>query len=244
VSRLPQAASRPPLVARGLLGLLLVASLAPNIALAHGHASSAGAPTAAPGGTTMAAATRLHTGLGYRGTIAEPGQQAWYKLESDGYPRAQFDIAGKTISCPARATMLDTHGRTLGQLISTTSETLPLLARFPTHPISNVYYLRIDADPYSACANAAYVFHLAEPLQPEPCSLPEADGREIVCGYGPAPPLLTRACASAAKQVQQLSREVALEAALVSRRRGSVATLRRLESEEHTASRKSSVSCD
>jgi len=223
-----------------LLGLLLLtASIAPGVARAGARATSAENTAGAPGGATMASATQLENGISYRGTVTEPGQRIWYKLDAQDAERILLEVWGTTRSCPVRATVLDARGRTLGQLISTNSEILFFAVLVPVHPVSGVYYLRIDADPYTSCASAGYVFKIVEPGQPIKCP----PGLTCTSPEGSVPALVFSACNGASKAVQRLSREVAGEAALVRRGRGSVSKLRRLESEERTARRKSHVNC-
>lgn len=240
-----------------LLGLPLLASFAPAVANAGSLAMVANAAGNVPGGATQPSATRLETERRYRGAVAEPGQQIWYRLNSEDAERMIFLVRGKTPSCPIRASVLDVYGRTLAQLISSPRETLPFVVRLPAHPASNTYYLRIDADPFLVCDGAGYAFTLFEPEQPTSCEAdqPEGGGPIHVCsmsspsretprgGNRPSPTFETRDCDRAGTALWRATLAVARERSLVARRRGSIGTLRRLESERHRLALRARYDC-
>jgi hypothetical protein len=247
-------ASGPLLAVCALSGLLLigpgVARAGPLTAPGRPHSAAAtGEPAAAPGGQTMAAATQLETGLDYRGTVV-PGQQLWYKLDAAGQ-RAFVEVRGETPLCSVQASVLDANGRPLGELISSTRETLPLIAYFPAHPVSGVYYLRIAANPYAPCASTDYVFKLVEPEQPEKASCqtiagPNGEPRgecTLPSKESDVPAFEARACASDRTVFNRVNVEVARVRALVARRRASVRALRQLEGEERSDHRRMNVRC-
>jgi hypothetical protein len=152
-----------------LLWLLLAASIAQGATRANVGAGDAIKVEGDPGGATMAEATRLRETssrelISYRGTVQEPGQQIWYEFYTNERGRMLFEVSGRTPSCPVRATILDVRGRTLGELISDSVDALFFAVPLPREPVSNLYYLRIDADPYIACGSASYAFQLLEPL--------------------------------------------------------------------------------
>ena len=201
----------------------------------------------------MATAAQLENELHYRGTVV-PRQQLWYKFDSAG-ERAYVEVRGETPLCSVRAALLDARGRTLGQIVSSTRETLPLLAYFPAHPVSEEYYLRIDANPYAACANTSYVFKLAEPEQPLPdeCGAgppptgPHGEPIPISCAApskeSVVPAFEARACQSDRSTFDHANKEVARVRALVARRRAGIRTLRQLERAQNTDLRKMNVRC-
>lgn len=256
--------SRPRFAACVLPGLLLIASIAPGSALAgaavtpvHPHDTTATTPasSSAGGGTTMATAAQLENELHYRGTVVT-GQQLWYKFDSAG-ERAYVEVRGETPLCSVRAALLDARGRTLGRIVSSTRETLPLLVYFPTHPVSEEYYLRIDANPYAACASTSYVFKLVEPEQPRPDECGSDTGPLPTGPHGePIPKSCTapskesavpafeaRACQSGRSTFDHANKEVTRVRALVARRRASIRTLRQLEREQNRDLRKMNVRC-
>jgi hypothetical protein len=192
----------------------------------------------------MAAATQLKNELSYRGTIAEPGQQIWYKLDAVDGERAIVNLWGRTRSCPVRATLLDARGRGLGEIVSSTSEIQPFIVYFPANPVSATYYLRIDL-PRASCAGAGYVFTLVAPEQPQPpaecqaasngeprfCTL--ASKAEAVSAY------IANTCKVAARNYRRAASVLAEE-----RRRVGIGTRRRLESAVSAARRGVRLDCN
>jgi hypothetical protein len=261
--RVASRASWPLLAARALSGLLLVAAIAPGVARANAVVAPARpqgltttatppAPSGAPGSVTRASATQLDNELNYRGSVA-PGQRLWYKLAAAG-ERAYVEVRGETPLCSVRAALLDARGRTLGQIVSSTRETLPLLVYFPAHAVSKRYYLRIDANPYASCASTDYVFKLVEPEQPEPVECPppttgtNGEQQPRSCSApskaSAVPAFVSRACASYQAAFDRVNRAVAKLRALVARRRARIRALRRLEGVERAARRRANVRCN
>ena len=223
------------------------------------HAASA-SETGAPGGATMTSATQLYDELGYRGTIRR-GEAQWYKLSSQGAERALVDLWGRTRSCPVRATLMNAHRRMLGEMISSAKEILPFAAPLPARPYSGVYYLRIDADPYSTCASAGYVLKLIEPETPAPMESPvqeatppqEATKQEAeptttpahtAPSYGPAPGIQTNGCSTALYALSRATVVVERDRYLVRRHRARVASLRSAEAHKLTARRRERAACE
>jgi hypothetical protein len=202
-------------------------------------------PPGAPGAAAMSAATPFYHGLSYRGTISGAASQAWYRFESDGAERAIVEVWGRTASCPVRASVLDAGGHTLAQLISSSSEILPLLVGLRAGAGSDVY-LRIDADPYRACASAGYVVTLFEPEDLPPCAAnPHPTPECPVASFRPepAPALVQRACEDAGATFARATVAVARERALIARGRGSYAALVRLEAERLASRRRALATC-
>ncbi len=196
----------------------------------------------------MATATPLKTEFDYRGAVAS-GQEAWYKLEGGGQ-RAYVEVRGETPSCSVRAALLDAHGRTLRQIISSTRETLPLIAYFPSKPVAGVYYLRIDANPYAPCASANFVFKLVQPSQADDCEAeatigPAGEPQTALCpGHETASPSSReRACAADELALERESTAIARERALVAHRQGSIRTLRQYESRKDAIKRRAFGDC-
>ncbi|HTR72947.1 MAG TPA: hypothetical protein VMG80_05065 [Solirubrobacteraceae bacterium] len=183
--------------------------------------------TGPPGGASRGAATALKNGVSYRGQL-ESGQRAWYKLETDEGERVKVRLWGRTPSCPVRATLIDGHGRALGEIVSTTHEIEPFIVYYPEGDTSPDYYLRVQPGPSTAaCASAAYVFTLQEPEQEEPISCgstPGPNGEPVASCTSPsketaAPAYEARACASASRSYRRLESELARERARSARRR-------------------------
>jgi hypothetical protein len=237
--------------------LLAVASICSDVASAgastgppngRGPAASKSAHPNLAAATTMAAATPLKTGFDYRGAVAA-GHEAWYKLEGGGQ-RAYVEVRGETPSCSVRATLLDARSRTLRQIISSTRETLPLIAYFPSKPVTDVYYLRIDANPYAPCASASFVFVLVQPVQADDCESettvgPAGEPQHTVCAANEtsAIPSRERACAADELALERESTAIARERALVTRRRGSIRTLRQYEGRKDAIKRRALGDC-
>ncbi len=270
MGRSRRAASRAlaPHAAGALSCLLLIASVAPaGVSASGGPASqqangglvgrSAGAgaahavsPTGLPGGASSATATALKNGVSYRGQVA-PRQQSWYELQAEYGERMYVQLWGRTPSCPVRMTLLDAHGRAVGEIVSTTREIEPFIVYYPKGDTSPHYYLRIQQGPSATpCASAAYVFTLQEPEQEqaqeqeqpgcESASAGEPHQQCPLASYGQmgvkgskeeAGPRTyeAHACSAASRTYNQLQNELARE------RAGSVR--RRLEAEIGAASR-------
>jgi hypothetical protein len=220
--------------------LALLAALAPTGGAAgpRAHAAAATPPPFARS-TPMASATSVYSFQAYRGTAGRaPAEALWYQFSGDGAEQVLFEVSGLTRSCPVRATVLDARGRVLGEIIVAAGETLPFAAPLPAHPVSETDYLRIDADPYRACAAAAYSFTLSEPFEPAPCE------RRRCPAYAPAPPLSPRFCPAAQYALSRAT--VALERARAElrRRRANVAAVRAAEAHKLAARRRERKLCE
>jgi hypothetical protein len=162
----------------------------------------------------MASATPLGNVTSYGGEIA-PGQQAWYRFQHSGGERARVDLRGSAGSCPVRASLLDAHGGTLAEIVSSASETEPFTAYFPRPEVSLDYYLRIEPDPSATtpCSTSAgYVFRLAEPEQPA-CHThvgPHGEkARACVLAERSVPAYEARACAAVSRRYNALAKALA-----------------------------------
>jgi hypothetical protein len=245
-----------------LSGLLLIASVAPASARSDGaRAASAAAGTAS--GTSMASAPEIRAQTAYTGTIARK-QEAWYSFEAGGGPRAFAKVWSPPGSCPVSVAVVDAHGTTLGQLITSTREKLPLLAYFPAREVSETYYLKVGSDPFVRCASARYALYLEEPgqpepsqptsTQPEPCAhgAPAGSGSEACSSYEHATepskeavePFHSGACRPDKKAFEE-AREIAKRyQEQVERRRGSRALLAHLRAVESADNSKMNVVCN
>jgi len=227
--------------------LIVAALIVPGAALALrvGVSATELGGAGAPGGATMASATRLYPQSSNRGTVDEKTQQIWYELYSEKGERALFQVWGPTRSCPVRVALLDARGRTLGQIVSSSREIEPFLVLFPAHPASDVYYLRIDADPYRSCASASYTVILLEPEQAGSCDGPPRppfpDGEpDSGCPYSQEVPKYENVRCDSAGPAYSRDRKAAEEAA---RRHLGIQIRRRLESYERAALREMIANC-
>ncbi|HXA55472.1 MAG TPA: hypothetical protein VNV37_11430 [Solirubrobacteraceae bacterium] len=220
-------------------GLLAGAAPPGGAAEAPARATAATPPPPA-GGTSMASATPVYSFQSYRGTAGRaPAGALWYQLSGDGFERVLFEVSGRTRSCPVRAAVLDARGRVLGEIIVAAGETLPFAAPLPTHhQVSGTYYLRLDADPYRACAAAAYSFSLSAPFEPPPCEKRECPA------YAPAPLLDPRFCNAAQYALNHATVALERERAELRRRRASVAAVRAAEARKLAARRRERKLCE
>ncbi len=201
------------------------------------HAAVATRPALA-GGTSMASATPAYSAETYRGTAGRaPAGALWYQFSGDGAERVLFEVSGLTRSCPVRATVLDVRGRVLGEIFVAAGETLPFAVPLPAHPVSETDYLRVDADPYMACAAAGYSFALTEPFEPPPC------GRSQ-CPYYAPEPLDSRFCNAAQYALSRATVALERERALVRRHRARDAALRAAEARKLAARRRERRLCE
>lgn len=250
--------SGPRLAACALIGLLPLVSTGASVAQARTAVPSArarGAPaaidaaTSRAGAATMATATPLKSGVRYGGVIAG-AQQAWYKLEAAG-TRAYVEVRGRTPNCSVRAALLDAHGRTVAQIISSTRENLPLIVYLHDQGEKvETYFLRIDANPYAPCTSAEYIFDLLEPDQadncePEPIAAAPGTPLTAVCPAGESAPSRSRQreCAVDQLALERESLALARERALVARRKSSINTLRAYEGRKNAARRRARAVC-
>jgi hypothetical protein len=238
-SKLPRAA----LATLGLL-TIAIALIVPGAARASGVAMAAADPAGAgaPGGATMASATQLYTQLRNRGTLDGAARQFWYKLNSEHGEHALLEVWSPTRSCPVRAVLLDASGKTLGQIVSSPGEIVPFLVVFPAHPASDVYYLRIDADPHAPCASTSYSAILLQPEQADSCNGPPgpplAPGETRVCATAAVPAYTVHACDTAGTAYRQ-DKAAAEEAA----RRHLDVRRRALEAQERADLRRIRANC-
>jgi hypothetical protein len=187
----------------------------------------------------MTSATPVYSFQTYSGTAGRaPAQGLWYQFRGDGAERVLFEVSGLTRSCPVRAAVLDARGRVLGEIIVAASETLPFAAPLPAHPVSATDYLLIDADPYRACAAAAYSFALSAPFEPPPCERRECPF------YAPAPLLDPRFCNAAQYALSRATVALERERALVRRHRAGDAALRAAEARKLAARRRERRLCE
>ncbi len=218
----------------------LLAGVAPPGGAAEDPAG-AGAATqqAHSGGTSMASATSVYSFQAYSGTAGRaPVEALWYRFSGEGEERVLFEMSGQTRSCPVRAAVLDARRRVLGEIIVAAGETLPFAAPLPAHPASETDYLRIDADPYRACAAAAYSFTLSSPFEPAPCE------QRRCPAYAPAPLFEPRFCSAAQYALSHATVALERERALVRRHRAGDAALRAAEARKRTARRRERKLCE
>lgn len=234
----------------GSLGLLLTASIASAGARAGDRPTPIGATTGVPGGATPQSAPSLEAESKYRGTVAGGAQQLWYRLTSDGAKVLVFEVEGQAESCPVRASVLDAHERTLGQLIASPGEVLPLVVRVPDHRRSRTYYLRIDADPFLACVGGDYAFTQllpeAERHAPNPCgaALRPAAGRRFPVACAPSRTSFdAETCLKFGPALGRATVALAHERRLLARGRGSLSVLRRLENAKRVLARRAFYAC-
>ncbi len=184
-------------------------------------------PPSPPGGATRTTARTLKNGVSYRGQL-ESGQQAWYKLEAGDSERVEVQLWGRTKSCPVRMTLIDAHGRALGEIVSTTHEIEPFIVYYPEGDTSLDYYLRVQREPSTTtCASAVYVFTLREPEQEEQrgCETTTAPNGEPIkeCASpskeSAVPAYEARVCATASRNYRRLESTLARERARSARRR-------------------------
>jgi hypothetical protein len=220
-------------------------------------------PAGAPGGPTIASATQLYNGLSYRGTV-ERGRALWYRFKAENAGRADLEVWGRTRSCPIRATVTGPRGGALGEIISSTSEILPFSVPLRVHSDTGLYYVRIDTDPYTACAGAGYVFTLSEPEQPGPLPSEEPSPSQTASppssspspgspprtgtmpskeSASPVPQIEQGNCGSALDQLRRATIAVERERALVRRHRAGIGTLRSVEAQKLTARRRERAIC-
>jgi hypothetical protein len=224
--------------------VLLMMGIVSPAARASTESKAPTTPRGAPGGAKPSSATSLQTGFSYMGTVTKRGGRLWYRLQAGDAKRLLFHLRGKSRSCSVRASVLDARGKSLGQLISSPAETQPFVVLVPATPVSDTYYLRIDASPFEPCAGARYVFTLVEPGQGPltPCETPGAAlaaPLSKACGSDSAraPSMVARAasgrdaCERVGPQLGHATFEVARVRRLVLHRKARVGTLRRLESE-------------
>lgn len=231
-----------------------LASLGSGVALAS-ETTQAPTPSGAPAGATTASATAVYSELSYRGT-AQRGHELWYQVSSEGEQEVLVNVWGRTSSCPIRAALLDARGRTLGEIISSTSEILPFAVRLPAHQVSGSYYLRVDTDPYMSCARAGYVLKLIEPERPipppplapvpcthEPCTVTPPATATLPSRETAVPLLEERSCYSDQSALRNATVAVEAERALARRHRASVTALRKVEAQKLAARRRERAAC-
>lgn len=199
-------------------------ALLPIVAFAP--VARASGPAGAAGGASRRAAAALATGVSFRGQLA-PARQAWYELYAGPGERVSVRLWGRTRSCPVRMTVIDAHGRALGEIASTTREIEPFIVYTPENDSSSKYYLRVQQDASSTrCASAAYVFTLQEPEQAVVrCeSTTDANGEPLRSCTAPSketavPADEARVCATASRSYRRLEREYARQRSSAARRR-------------------------
>jgi hypothetical protein len=236
-----------PLVA-GLLG--------PGTVYAAGQTPAGSTPRGAMGSPTSAQATPLQTGFSYQGAVSKRIKRLWYRLNDPDSKRIVFHLRGKSPTCAVHASLLDARGRPLAQLITAPGETLPFVVLIPVKTVSDTYYLRLDADPFSSCVNASYVFTLVEPEQPGACEAPATGPAEqtskscVTSSTAPAygarfsttpRARLARArsaCETVGNTLWRVTVAVAKERSLVFHRRAGIASLRKLESKRRALARR------
>ncbi len=214
-----------------------------------GRAAEAGEAVSfgAPGGTALVSATALNNESSYRGTVHRGGA-LWYKFDSQGAERVLVNVWGRTRTCPVRATVLNAHRRVLGELISSSAEILPFAAPLPARPFAGAYYLRIDEDPYSACATGRYVLELVEPQQPSPAPPALAPAPGAVQPEMTAPATNERSivpgrCNTALYTLSRATVVLERERWLVRRHRAGIASLRGAEARKLQARRRERAIC-
>jgi hypothetical protein len=226
-----------------LLGLLLCCSLLP---------ASAVATEGRPAGATMATATQLVTGDSYRATLTSPGGQSWYRLEVSPGAFARFALRGETSSCPVRATMLNAGGRPLGEIVSTTRETLAFVVNTPSRATSETYYVRLDPAP--ACTAAGYLLRQIEPFQ-EVCES-SSSPTPLACPTTPTSPtptttsptqerlvLISSGCKQDGRALRVATSTTERERRRLAGHRNAVAILRRLERAEQLLNQRTIHAC-
>lgn len=234
-----------------LVGLLLCCSLLPATAVAT---------EGRPAGSTMATATQLVTGDSYRATLPSPGGQSWYRLEVSPGAFARFALRGETSSCPVRATVLDAGGRPLGEIVSTTRETLAFVVYTPSRATSETYYVRLDPAPAPACTAAGYLLRQIEPFQ-EVCESPSPTPTPLTCPpTGPTPPttgptptttsptqerlvLISSGCKQDGRALRVATSTTERERRRLAGHRNAVAVLRRLERTEQLLNQRTIHAC-
>jgi hypothetical protein len=226
---------------RHLLCVLLLGCSLPATALAA---------EGAPGGATAATATQLVTEDSYRGTLAEPHGQSWYRLEVSPGEKTRFSLRGQTSACPVQASLVDASGAVLGQILSTTRETLAFVVFAPTHATSDTYYLRLALPSGSTCPTSAYLLRQFEPIQsacaPPPslppgvsyaCETPKGETR-----YSPLP-IISSACRGDGRALRQATAATKRERRRLAGRRDSRAILQRLEQNERLLNQRTMHAC-
>ena len=146
----------------------------------------------------MTSAPAIRDETAYTGTIARK-QEAWYSFQAAGGPRVLAKVWSPRGSCAVSVAVVDAKGTTLGQLITSAHERLPLLAYFPARQVSETYYVKVGSDPFARCASARYALYLEEPSQPEPVE-PEPSqpnpSQPGPCAQGTPPGSTPEACSS------------------------------------------------
>ncbi|HUB36354.1 MAG TPA: hypothetical protein VL972_05975 [Solirubrobacteraceae bacterium] len=231
-------------------GLISPRSLLCLLALGCSPPATALAAEGAPGGATAATSTRLVSEDAYRGALTPAARQSWYRLEVSPGEKTRFSLRGQTSACPVQASLVGSSGAVLGQILSTTRETLAFVVFAPTHATADTYYLRLALPSGSACPTSAYLLRQFEPLQsvcePPPnlppgvsygCDTPKGETR-----YGPLP-IISSACRGDGRALRQATAATKRERRRLAGRRDARAILQRLEQSERLLNQRTMHAC-